>query len=416
MNARSRYFISYRRSPARETGTEEARILRHALRDRGIITWRDLDDLGAEPTETQLTDVLQHPDTAGAILIVSPEVESSPVIRNVEARRIFQRYERDPDFLVKVVLVGLNYADANRVLGAPAGFQDLSDWNLHRIQNESLSEEDARTIARDAVRHRLRHLTHDANDDVLQVGFFSRRGAGPGPFALRHDVSPYFDGRRSPEGTYARIQSALTDSAGSILSAVDSPRIVGRGNVSLPLGALFGAVYSPLADFRLSWRQGLAGHPETLWTHGVAAAAIEVAVSVKTHDAASEDIVLALGVSANIESAVTSYLNAHRISRRVAIHVAPKDGSVAQGVALTAAEGVTIVNQAIQAARHQKDDLRLSRAGLHLFLACPLAMAVLLGQKLNTFSECVLYDHDPGLTPPYRLVHRFDPSSLRYDP
>lgn len=44
-------FIYHRRSPARITSDEEARqvLIRDARRDRGIPTWRDLDDLGPSP-------------------------------------------------------------------------------------------------------------------------------------------------------------------------------------------------------------------------------------------------------------------------------------------------------------------------------------------------------------------------------
>ena len=48
----------------------------------------------------------------------------------------------------------------------------------------------------------------------------------------------------------------------------------------------------------------------------------------------------------------------------------------------------------------------------HLFLACPLVMAVLLGQKLNTFSKCVLYEHHANKSPSYIQVHTFNPSNL----
>ena len=101
---------------------------------------------------------------------------------------------------------------------------------------------------------------------------------------------------------------------------------------------------------------------------------------------------------------------------RASIHAAIEAGSVPQGVPLSPQDGLTIVLQAVQAARALKDDLGLRRARLHLFLACPLAMAVLLGQKLNTFSECVIYEHDPDATPSYRCVHAFNPSGFTYHP
>ena len=87
-----------------------------------------------------------------------------------------------------------------------------------------------------------------------------------------------------------------------------------------------------------------------------------------------------------------------------------------QGSSLSPQDGLAIVLQAAEAARTLKEDLGLRRARLHLFLACPLAMAVLLGQKLNTFSECFLYEHDPDDTPSYMRVHTFSPSGFTYHP
>ena len=58
-NHRGKYFISYRRSPARPNGTQEAvLVVRDALRDRGAPTWRDLDNLASEPAEDELVATL----------------------------------------------------------------------------------------------------------------------------------------------------------------------------------------------------------------------------------------------------------------------------------------------------------------------------------------------------------------------
>ena len=81
---------------------------------------------------------------------------------------------------------------------------------------------------------------------------------------------------------------------------------------------------------------------------------------------------------------------------------------------LTPGEGVGFVLSAIDKVRSVRDELTMARANLHLFLACPLAMAVLIGQKLNTFSDCHLYEHDPNASPSYKLVHTLRPSSLAY--
>ena len=409
-NPQGQYFISYRRSPARPNGTQEAVTIRDALRDRGAPTWRDIDDLASEPTEDELVATLTDPNTAGAVMLVSPEVATSPMIQNVEARRIFERHKAKDGFVVKPVLIGLDYAEANAVLGAPSGLQNLNDWNLHRLGGDVVTEDDARKIARDVLKTRLKAISEASPDAPIDIALFSRRVGGTGSYALRHDFTPYFDGRTSKADTYSRIETALVDTAGAVASVNSAASIIGCGNAALPLGLLYGAVFSPLAGFRVSWLQSLAGHEQEVWSLATGQSDIRLHSDETKGDVASEDIVLALSISANIESAVSEYLNANGLKPRVLIHAMPEDGPVLQGRSLSPQDGLAIVLQAVQALRTLRENIGLNQARLHLFLACPLAMAVLLGQKLNTFSECILYEHDPSGTPSYMQVHTFSPS------
>lgn len=411
---KQKYFISYRRSPARAVGNDEALRLRNALRDRGIQTWRDLDNLGAEPTESELTAVLQDPDTVGAIVLISPEVRDSAIIRNVEARQIFRRKADDSTFLVLPVLLGVDYLDADDVLGSPAGFQNVNNWNLHRVPDGELSEEEARRVASNALRHRTATIASTEELDELQVGLFSRRVAGAATPLLRFDYADYFEGRSCPDGTFGVIEGALVDAATAITESIPTRCVAGQGNASLPIGALFGSVFSPLAGFDLSWLQVFNGKTAERWTHSIDGSGAQANIRVVEGDVGSLDIVLAFGISANIEESVARYLRTTNTSYRVAVHAGPSDGPVKQGVALVPGDGVSLVNAAIDAVRITREDLGLTGSRLHLFLACPLSMAVLLGQKLNTFSQCALYEHDPDSANGYQRVHDFNPSGFSY--
>ena len=81
---------------------------------------------------------------------------------------------------------------------------------------------------------------------------------------------------------------------------------------------------------------------------------------------------------------------------------------------ITPNQGLKIAYEAVYAVRRLKDQLKMKRANLHLFLACPLALAVLIGQDLNTIGECFLYEHFSDRNPSYKQVHGFRPSSFRY--
>ncbi len=406
-------FISYRRSPARPAGDREASLVRDALRHVGMPTWRDLDDLEHEPTEEALVAAINDPSLAGAVLLISPEVEASSTVREVEALRIFRRHARHDGFWVVPVLIGVDYAQADAVLGSPAGFQELDRWNMHKVGDATLDASDARAIGRRAVEARLKAIRNGDGGSALSMGVFARRPPG-GTLGLTHDFSSRFNGRDVADGAYAEFENGLLDAAGRVMAVMPGQRLVGKGMAPLPLGVLVGAVYSPRADFALEWMQPVEGREPQSWSFDVPSLGLTVDTRMTRGDPASEELVLAIGVSADIERAVAEYLDDQGLEPRACMHCAPGTGSYTPGRVMAPEEGVGFVLSAIQAVRELREDLGMRRASLHLFLACPLAMAVLLGQKLNTFSACHLYEHVPERRPSYTRVHTFQPSSLRY--
>lgn len=406
-------FISYRRSPARPAGNDEAVLVRDALRRAGLPTWRDLDDLTYEPTEDALVAAINDPSLSGAILLITPEVATSPMVRAVEAVRIFRRYRARDGFWVLPVLVGLDYGQADGVLGSPAGFQDVGYWNMKRVENETLVPVDASDIARAAMKLRLEAIRETDPDGPLSIGVFGRRPPGTRS-GLIHDFSGEFNGREVADGTYASFEKALVASASDVLATYPSPRVVGEGMAPLPLGALVGAVYSPRAGFELAWSQFVEGRDRQRWSFDLTAAEVATDARVAMGDPSSEDLALAIGLSADIEQAAVEALRSMGVACRAYVHCAPESGSYTPGRLLTPEEGVGFVLSAIGKVRDVREDLGMARANLHLFLACPLGMAVLMGQKLNTFSDCHLYEHEPEARPSYKRVHTFQPSSLAY--
>ena len=200
-------FISYRRSPARAAGNREAALVRDALRHVGVPTWRDLDDLAFEPTEEALIAAIDDPSLSGAVLLISPEVAASSIVRRVEALRIFRRHAARDGFWIVPVLIGLDYGEADAALDSPAGFQDLGYWNMHRIEGGTVSSSDAEAIARRAVKARLQAIRGRQGEGPLSIGVFAR-GPSAAPFSLKHDFSAQFNGRKVVEGGYSDSRGA----------------------------------------------------------------------------------------------------------------------------------------------------------------------------------------------------------------
>ena len=408
-NSKGIMFISYRRLDHR---TNEAVLLRNALRDRGIPTWRDIDNLESKPTEDELIKVLRSDDTSGAVMLIAKEVADSTMIKNVEAPRIFKRHNNNDGFIIKPVLIDVGYEKADQILNSPAGFQDLGNWNLHKADGETLTEEQARLIANDILKERLDQISIQYKNHPLDMRINSRTTPNPDLNALRHDFSRYFEGRDAKPGSYQIIECALKDTADAIARSFGEAVITSGGFSALPIGVLFGAIFSPLRRFRLSWMQAIAGQDEEPWSLSDHATDISPSIRVTKGDTGSEEIILAIGVSANIEHAVTEYINASDLSPRASVYCEPPNGPIKQGISLSPQDGLSISLKAIDAVRDLKDELMLKRINLHIFLACPLAMAVLVGQKLNTISKCSLYEHTPTNKFSYVKVHTFSPSDF----
>lgn len=413
-NVTGSIFISYRRSPARSSGDEEARLVCHALRDRGVPTWRDLDDLNSVPTEDGLRATLSSEKIAGAVLLISPEVETSDMIRKVEAPEIFERFQRTADFFVQLVLINLDYRDVDKVLDNPGGFQNISNFNIHRIQKESLDTEDARQIAKAILKMRLGIIRSCDPNQKLSVGLYSRRSLSAEGLTLLHNFTPYFTNRDAKPMAYENIETALFDAASTLAVTSNQPiPIVASGNAALPLGVLFGAVYSPFV-FDLVWKQFSPWGDLDNWSIKSDTAHISTIVRDSKDCLTSEDLLLAISVNAVVDPAAVEYVKEAGLSLRATISLGLQDGPLQRGQSITSQQGLKIAREAVSAVRSLKDKLQMKRANLHLFLACPLALAVLIGQDLNTFGECFLYEHFSDRQPSYERVHSFRPSRFTY--
>ena len=171
-----RSFLSYKRSRR-----DEAALLIQAQHDHGIPTWQDVHDLVSVPTEDELRRVLADPTTASAVLFITPEVENSTVIREVEVPKIVQRAEaRDGFFVVPVAAGGLDFAKAAEATSNHLSAQNLADWNMHKVPASAISPGHAAEIANRALVQRIAAIhRHLPPGQPLRVGLFVRR---PPPF------------------------------------------------------------------------------------------------------------------------------------------------------------------------------------------------------------------------------------------
>ena len=162
-----RSFLSYKRFRR-----DEAALLIQAQHDHGIPTWQDVHNLASVPTEDSLRQVLADPSTASAILFITPEVENSTVIREVEVPKIVQRAEtRDGFFAVPIAAGGLDFVKAAEATSNHLSAQNLADWNMHKVPAAAVSPNHAADVANRVLIQRIEAIhRHFPQGIPLRIG------------------------------------------------------------------------------------------------------------------------------------------------------------------------------------------------------------------------------------------------------
>ena len=247
-------FLSYRRTRA-----AEAKLLIEAQRDHGIPTWQDISDLPTTPTEPELRRVLQDPSTASGVLFVTPEVETSAVIRNVEAPLILERHLHGHGFFaLPVAAGGLAYGDLPRVLGPQLGIADIAGWNVHKPAADPLNHEAAARIAELVLNQRLAAVNRTLpTGDALKLEIGTRaplpKQAGA---ALAIDLTHRFAGRLAATDAWdAHILPAIDRIVRGLQIHGGRRNVTCRGLVAISAAVALGSAFLSLAGVRVSWIQ-----------------------------------------------------------------------------------------------------------------------------------------------------------------
>ncbi len=401
-------FLSYKRERA-----VEAALLVNALKDHGIPVWQDVSDLPNAMTETALAEVLNDDATSAAVLLITPEVERSAVIRNVEVPAVFGREARMDGFYAMPVLAGgLGYADANRILGPGIGLADLSGFNMLLSRTDPIASDFARQVAQRALRMRLSACIRAAGPGApltLQVSTRPSLPKEPG-FTLRADMGHRFQGRHAQTETWERdVLPAFQAIGDEIARAAAGRELHVAGYPSLPAAIALGAALPSLGPVRASWLQEQAkfGAAPERWSLDVAEVESGFRSQLRPLDPAGTDLALLVSVTNDVTHGFS--LSREGLPLRGVIHVAPT-GPRPDRIHLDAETARHVASQAMDAARGAMSNYRLL-GSLHLFLAVPAGLAFMIGQQLNTFTDVLTYEYDPtGGGAPYKTAAHLRPS------
>lgn len=144
-------FISYRHSD----GTDITAELAWLLRAGGIPVWRDTDDLPPGDTNERLKQAIDS-GLSGAVLVITPDVERSRVIREVEAPRLIALHQTYNDFALGIVNA-VQTRSGSIDYGAPDRVLNQSFQTLAGVDQKVGTRDDLIALIRGMVFHRIAH-------------------------------------------------------------------------------------------------------------------------------------------------------------------------------------------------------------------------------------------------------------------
>ena len=401
-------FLSYKRERASEAG-----LLVEAFYDHGIQTWQDISDLPIAVTEAELERVIGEDTTSSAVMLVTPEVAKSDVIRKVEAPGIMERVRAgDGFFAVPVAAGGLGYADVGSTLGPMIGLTAMSGFNILKAPADPFDAAFAASVAQRALRERLTAVekTLAPGDPItMQVSTRVDLPKGPG-FALSADFRHRFDGRHAKAGAW---NDHLLPAIGAIAQALRQCRgghpVEMSGFPSLPTAVALGSALPSIGPIDVRWVQVQAkfGSPAEIWSLQEPEAPCGFKVETHPQTPSASDLALLVSVTNDVTHDFS--LSSSGLALRAVVHVAPPPPRPGR-IQLNAGEAKNLACVAIDALREAAAKYG-ARGTVHLFLAVPAGLAVMIGQQLNTFGRVQTYEHDPAAGVPYTPAALLSPSS-----
>ena len=389
ISPRGPVFLSYRHSD----GAELATALAWALRAAGVPVWLDRSDLPPGDTERRLAEAMQS-GLSGAVLVVTPDVGASTVIRDTELPQLLA-LEAEGAFTLSIASTiwaeagGLDYSAPDRLLS-----QTMPILKGLR-QDPALTSREIADIARSHCRQRMEALREgiESAGQVIDINLQTRvtpSAIGPhGDLVVR--LQPPMPGDRRPNRKGLEDLRLFLGDLPHLLEIAGARRARVSGGAHLSVAFALGAALPTtlLGDVDVV---DTAGHTWTSSDNAPAPAPstrlLEV-IDRSTSGTPIGDAVVYVDLLPTRSDPAFDRLVEARLGRIASVfHIRP----VAEGNLLPDDAGA-IVAEASHAIRQAATHSETSE--VHLLLRCPWTVALLLGRTLNTI-RVSLYEWEDG--------------------
>jgi hypothetical protein len=377
--------------------TEFVKDLQLRLNARGIRSWRDVDDLlVGSPFEDEIVHAIEH-DVDAVAIYITPHCLKSNFIWKVEVPAALQRRKRDRDFHIVPLLQGVSFAEVRqfcrkRRLPELTGFHgiELTDdgTNITWEEQNKRRNRAAKSILQAALTLRLRRSKADRAYEAslcLKTFFFEPPTAS---LDLHLDWLQLVHEKErlpTPREWEEILWPALLDVKQIVSEKILSRRIHVFVKSILPVALAFGFAFRKAAGLTLL----LERQKESWSTEEQPSEQAPLLCEFHKNDREdSQQAVVEVATSRSIQQAVADALPLHELTPAFHVRLALPELS---GTAVKdAAHAQAIARQVGRVCQDLCDQQRV--AHIHLFVAIPVELAVLIGHQLNALCPITLYE------------------------
>lgn len=387
-------FISYRQSD----GTPIAAELAWLLRAAGIVVWRDRDDLPPGDTTERLQQAIGD-GVSGAVLVITPEIEDSVVVKTIEAPLLIGLHAAYPQFALGIA--NAVERDPGKVdYAAPDRLLDISGANLAAVDQEHAGRDGLLVLVQKLLGHRIaqQRTTVAAAAGTFRLSVQTRntpqsydRTESQLDLRVRpssHERLPSADGLRDLAAVIRYLPESITRAGATRV------RITGGAHLSVAL-----AIGAALPSSRVGHMDVLDQRGDTWASDGEARMPLQPSLAVAaegttpvppTPGRPAVAVYLDL-LSQRSDAALERFLDEHAGELNGWQHLTYITADL-----LHPAQAGKIAAEAAHRIRELANGN--SNAEVHLLLRCPYPIALLVGRLTNTL-RIVAYEWDDSDQP-----------------
>lgn len=363
----------------------ETQLIALALRDRGIPLSEEALSSDRHLMDGLITEVLQSPGTSGALISLTPEAVDSQAVKSIELPLMLNRAGKGNSFFI--IPTQTSDVDSGEV-----GVQLRSrGFQIHKLTKKKVGPTEAGEIARFALEKRISAIHKTLpKSDPLRVELYTR--AQP-PLeqgtALVIDWTERFKPRLATADAWTNsLLPALRDIVRVIETKAPGRVMHLDGRPSLPAVIAFGCAFIQPKGIKVGWTQHTSGRPDQMWSIDAGREPCGITVDTNSYQPDGSDLAVLVSITASVEQAF-------ELSRP---ELPPFRAMVRAWKTPFGTDSLVTAGQAADAAFKIRDAVRDARTNyprlgvIHLFMAVPSGLAMMIGQLLNVLGPVQTYD------------------------